>query len=93
MKTRLLITGFGLLVFGLANLFSYLPISFGPLFLNTPFPFEHIQIIFRDDGGITRQIGYMPIGEAINDPYWLAWSLALYGGIAIIIFAVRGKRK
>ena len=67
MKTKILITGIGMLVFGFANLFSFLPVSF-PL-LNTPFPFEHIQLIFRDDGGITRQIGYLPIDEAMFNPY------------------------
>lgn len=94
MKTRLLITGISLLVFGLANLFSYLPISFSPSFLNRPFPFEHLYNVVPIDGqGIHSQIGYEPILEAINDPYWLVWSLALYGGIAMVIFAVWRKRK
>ena len=95
MKTRLLIIiGISMLVFGLVNLFSYLPISFSPSFLNKPFPFEHLYNVIPTEGrGTSIQIGYMPIDEAINDPYWLVWSLALYGGIATIIFAIWRNRK
>ena len=93
MKTRLLIIGLGLLLFGLINLFSYLPVSLGVTLQNRPFPFEHIQNVVPTHDGTTVQIGYMPIDEAINDPYWLVWSLALYGGIAMIIFAIWRKRK
>ncbi len=94
MKTRLLIIGIGLLVFGLANLLSYLPISLGVALKNRPFPFEHLHNVVSTEGkGISTQIGYMPIDEAINDPYWLVWSLALYGGIVMTIFAIWRKRK
>jgi len=94
MKSRLLIIGLGMLVFGLVNLFSYLPISFSPSLLNQPFPFEHLYNVIPTEGQGTRiQIGYIPIDEAINDPYWLVWSLALYGGIATIIFAIWRNRK
>lgn len=86
MKSRLLIIGIGMLVFGIANLLSYLPVEF-PL-LNTPFPFEHVQLIFRDDGGIHRQIGYDPINEATFHPYWLFWSLVLYAGIPVTVFSI-----
>lgn len=90
MKTRLLIIGIGMLVFGLVNLFSYFPISFSVL--NTPFPFEHVELLLRD-GGKTLQIGYMPIDEAIFNPYWLFWSLVLYAGITVTGFWIWKKRK
>ena len=94
MKTRLLTLGIGLLVFGLANLFRYILISHSSTFLNKPFPFEHLYNVVPTEGkGTHMQIGYLPVDEAINDPYWLVWSLALYGGIAIIIFAIWRKRK
>jgi hypothetical protein len=92
MKTRILITGIGLLVFGLANFFRYLPISHSPTFWNQPFPFEHLQVILKNDGGKTLQIGYLPIDEAINDPYWLFWSLTLYAGIIVIGFVIWSKK-
>lgn len=92
MKTRLLITGIGLLVFGLANLFRYIPISLG--LINRPFPFEHLYNVVPTVGkGTGIQIGYLPIDEAVNDPYWLFWSLALYLGIIVTGFAIWRKRK
>jgi len=92
MKTRFLIIGLGLLAFGLVNLFSYLPISLGVALMNRPFPFEHLHNVLPDEGrGTHIEIGYDPINESINDPYWLIWSLALYGGIATIIFAILKK--
>jgi len=85
MKTRFLISGIGFLAFGLLNLFSYLSISLGIALKNRPFPFEHLYNVVPSEGrGTSIQIGYMPIEEAINDPYWLVWSLALYGGIVIL---------
>lgn len=91
MKTRLLIViGIGMIIFGLGNFFSYFPISFSVL--NTPFPFEHVELRL-EDGGKTLQIGYIPIDEAIFNPYWLFWSLVLYAGIAVTIFGVWRKRK
>lgn len=94
MKTKLLITGIGLLVFGLVNFFRYLPISHSPTLWNKPFPFEHLVDVVPSDGDGTKiQIGYLPIDEAIHDPYWFVWSLALYGGIATIIFAIWRYRK
>lgn len=91
METRLLTTlGIGMTIFGLGNFFSYFPISF-PV-LNTPFPFEHVELRL-EDGGKTLEIGYMPINEAINDPYWLFWSLVLYAGIAVTGFALWGIRQ
>ena len=94
MKSRLLIIGIGLLVFGLVNLFWYLPISLGITLMNTPFPFEHLYNVVPSEGkGTSIQIGYMPLDEAINDPYWLVWSLALYVGIAMVIFAIWRNRK
>ncbi len=95
MKNRLVISGIGMLVFGLVNLFSYLPTSLGIALQNRPFPFEHIRnVIHIDDKGTSIEIGYLPIEEAINDPYWLFWSLSLYGGIVILsMVGVRMIRK
>ena len=94
MKNKFLIIGLSLLVFGLINLFSYLPVSLGVALKNRPFPFEHLHNVISTEGrGTHIEIGYMPIDEAINDPYWLVWSLALYGGIAMIIFAIWRIRK
>jgi len=92
MKTRFLMTGIGLFVFGLANFFRYIPISL--TLVNKPFPFEHLYNVVPSEGkGTSIQIGYLPIDEAINDPYWLVWSLALYGGIATFLFAIWRNRK
>lgn len=83
-----------MIVFGLVNLFSYLPISLGVALQNRPFPFEHIQNVVPHNGGTSIEIGYLPIENAINDPYWLVWSLALYGGIVILsIIGVNEIRK
>ena len=94
MKTRLFTFGICLVVFGLVNFFRYLPISHSPSFLNKPFPFEHLYNVVPSDGkGIHSQIGYLPIDEAVNDPYWLFWSLALYVGITVIGFVIWRKIK
>ncbi|MDH3203217.1 MAG: hypothetical protein OEL81_00890 [Nitrosopumilus sp.] len=92
MKTRLLITGIGLVLFGLVNLFRYMPISL--TLINKPFPFDHLYNVVPTDGkGTSIQIGYLSIDEAVNDPYWLFWSLVFYLGIVFIGFAVWRKRK
>jgi hypothetical protein len=92
MKNRLLqITGFGLFVFGLANLFRYVPISL--TLINLPFPFDHLQNVDSTRNGISTQIGYLPINEATNDPYWIVWSMILYVGIGVIMFDIWRKRK
>lgn len=92
MKKNFLILGTGLLLFGLTNLLSYLPISLGVALMNRPFPFEHLHNVIPSIGkGTHIEIGYMPIDEAINDPYWLAWSMSLYAGIIVIGFAVWKK--
>jgi len=92
MKTRLLIIGIVFLIFGLVNFFRYVPIML--TLINLPFPFVHLYNVISSEGqGTHIQIGYMPIDEAINDPYWLVWSLILYGGIGIIIFEICRKRK
>ncbi len=94
MKNRLAIVGIGMLVFGLVNLFSYVPISLGAALHNRPFPFEHVRVIPIEGKGISIETGYLPINEAINDPYWLFWSLVLYGGIVILsIVGIRMIRK
>lgn len=87
-KNRILMIGIGLLAFGLVNWFSYLPTSLGVALMYRPFPFEHLHNVHPDKGGTHVEIGYLPIREAINDPYWLAWSLALYAGIVLITIVV-----
>ena len=92
MKTRLLIIGLGFLIFGLANFFRYVPIMI--TLVNQPFPFEHLSNVVSIEGkGVSTQIGYLSINEAVNDPYWLFWSLALYVGIGIVAFYIWRKRK
>lgn len=91
MKTRLWIIGVGFLIFGLINLFRYMPLSLS--LINLPFPFGHLQNVNPTGNGISTQIGYLPINEAINDPYWLVWSLILYVGIGITVFDIWRKRK
>ena len=80
--------GISLLAFGLANLLMYLPISVPIAFQSRPFPFEHIHNVFLDNGGMHYEVGYLPVNEAINDPYWLFWSLALHAGIGMTAFAI-----
>ena len=92
MKTKLTLVGVGLLVFGLVNQFIYLPISLSIALKNRPFPFEHLYNVVPSDGhGTQIQIGYMPLDEAANDPYWLFWSLALYSGIIITGYGLLRK--
>ncbi len=92
MKTGVLIMGLGMVVFGLVNLFRYMPISLS--LINRPFPFEHIYNVIPSEGqGTSIQIGYLPMNDAIYDPYWLAWSLVLYAGITVTGFAIWRKRK
>ena len=91
MKTRSLIIPVGFLTFGLVNLFRYVPISL--TLINLPFPFDHLQNVYPTIDGVSFQIGYLPINEAINDPYWLIWSLILYAGIGITAFDIWRKRK
>ena len=93
MESKFLLPGFGMLAFGLINLLWYLPISLSITLKNHPFPFDHLYNVVPSDGhGISHQIGYLPIDEAVNDPYWLAWSLALYGGMSLITFAIICRR-
>lgn len=92
MKTSFLIIGIGFLIFGLGNFFQYVPILI--TLVNQPFPFEHLSNVVSIEGkGISTQIGYLPINEAQNDPYWLFWSLILYLGVGIILFTIWRKRK
>ena len=89
-----IIFGLGMIIFGLVNFFRYLTISHSPTFWNKPFPFEHLVKVVPSEGrGTTMQIGYMPFEQATNDPYWLIWSLALYGGIILVGFSFWRKRK
>ncbi|QMU55030.1 MAG: hypothetical protein GKS07_09155 [Nitrosopumilus sp.] len=92
MKTKLLITGLDMVVFGLVNLFRYIPISLS--LINRPFPFEHLYNVVPSEGqGTSIQIGYLPMNDIIYDPYWLVWSLVLYAGITVTSFAIWRKRK
>lgn len=92
MKDRLLMAGIGLLAFGLVNFFRYL-IAYGLPFWNTPFPFDHIDYVVHYEGrGIHYSVGYMPFENAVNDPYWLFWSMALYAGIVITGFVAWSRR-
>ncbi|MCE9652425.1 MAG: hypothetical protein K8Q89_05130 [Nitrosarchaeum sp.] len=92
MKSRLLILGIGMLVFGFANMFRYMSISLS--LVNQPFPFEHLHNVIPSDGrGTHFEIDYLPIETAVNDPYWLFWSLVLYAGIAVVVFGIWRKRK
>lgn len=92
MKTRFLIIGITLVVFGLANIFRYMPISL--TLVNRPFPFEHLHNVIPSDGrGTHIEIDYLPIETATNDPYWLFWSLVLYAGIAVTSIGIWRIRK
>ena len=85
MKTKLWIIGIILLGFGLLNLFWYTPYSL--ILLNQPFPFDYLQEVeIHDGGGFGVSIWYEPFEVIKYYPYWLVWSLSLYGGIATIIF-------
>ena len=93
LKARFLIAGLGLLAFGLGNFFRYLPISHSPAFWNTPFPFTRLYDVVHYEGkGTGMTIGYMPLDEAVNDPYWLFWSLVFYAGIIITGLVVWRRR-
>ena len=92
MKVKLTLVGVGLLVFGLVNQFVYLPISLSVALKNRPFPFEHLyNVTPKEGGGTSIQIGYLPLDEAANDPYWLFWSLCLYGGIILTGYGLLRK--
>ena len=87
MKTRLLIIGLIALGFGLLNIFWYAPHSLALVFMNQPFPFQHLQNVeIREGVGISTQILYLPFETIKTDPYWLIWSLSLYFGIAVLSF-------
>jgi len=73
------------LAFGLINIFWYSPYSITLVFYNKPFPFPHLQEVeIHEDGGIGTAILYDPFDTAIQDPYWLAWSLSMYDGIVML---------
>ncbi|QMU55206.1 MAG: hypothetical protein GKS07_10120 [Nitrosopumilus sp.] len=93
MKTGVLIVlAIGMIGFGMVNMFRYVPISLS--LVNRPFPFEHLyNVVPSEDTGISIQIGYLPINDAVNDPYWLFWSFVLYTGIVVTGFTIWRKRK
>ncbi len=84
MKTKLLILGLITLGFGLINIFWYWPTSLGFTLENHPFPFQHLAEVIEERNGHTLIIRYIPIEAAIDDPYWLIWSLSLYFGIVVL---------
>lgn len=93
MKIRILIIGIILLVFGLVNIFWYAPHSLTLVFMNQPFPFQHLEgIQVHDGGGFGTSIHHLPFEAVMADPYWLVWSLALYGGIGITAFGLWRSR-
>ena len=95
LKNKLLIIGLITLGFGLINIFWYMPYSLTLVFMNQPFPFQHLQDVeIHDGGGIGTQILYLPFEAIKTDPYWLIWSLSLYFGIAVLsILGVRSLRQ
>lgn len=83
-----------MILFGLINIFWYLPISLGITLDNHPFPFQYLEGVTSEHGGHGMLITYSPIDSAIANPYWLFWSLSLYGGIVILaIVGIREFRK
>jgi hypothetical protein len=94
LKKSLLIAGIVALVFGLDNIFWYAYYSFGLVFMNHPFPFQHLHNVEVLDNGISTQISYLPFETAMADPYWLVWSLSLYFGIIVLsILGVKSLRQ
>lgn len=95
MKNKLLIIGLITLGFGLINIFWYMPYSLTLVFMNQPFPFQHLQDVeLHDGGGIGTSIWYEPFEAAKAKPYWLIWSLSLYFGIIVLsILGVRSLRQ
>ena len=59
MKHKLLILGLLLILFGMINIFWYLPISIGVTLANHPFPFQYLERV--TDNGHTTEIIYLPI--------------------------------
>lgn len=90
MKAKLfLVSGIAALGFGLVNILWYLPHSFVLVLMNQPFPFQHLEEVQIHEGrGIGTGIHYQAFEAAVSDPYWLVWSLSLYVGIGMIVFAV-----
>jgi hypothetical protein len=84
LKIKFLLAG-GLIAFGIYNMFSffvYMPI------LSQPFPFEHVVIESVAKDNISVQTGYIPLEEALWNPYWLFWSLAMYFGFGYLTFLI-----
>ncbi len=85
MKNKLLIIGTALLAFGIINLLWYLPYDAVLVQKNNPFPFTHMHDIeFLEQRQFDATYTYDPYSAAINDPLWLAWSLSLYAGMAML---------
>jgi len=82
LKNRLKILGIGLLVFGLINVFWYIPVSI--ILINQPFPFDYLQEVEIQESGFGVQIWYEPFEVIKYHPYWLVWSLSLYCGMIIL---------
>lgn len=85
-----------MIVFGIINIFWYWPISFGITVKNHPFPFQHLADVIAEHGGYSTVVTYFPIEAAMDDPYWLFWSLLLYTGIiltAILVYFHTVKKK
>lgn len=85
-----------MIIFGIINIFWYLPISIGITLNNPPFPFQYLAGVIDEGGGHSLNIEYLPIKAAIENPYWLFWSLTLYAGIvltAVLVYFYIIKKK
>lgn len=88
MNTKLLFSGIPMILFGMINIFWYWPTSFGITIQNHPFPSQHLAEVIEERGGHSTVVRYLPIEAAIEDPYWLFWSLTLYAGIVLTVILV-----
>lgn len=77
-----------MILFGMINIFWYWPTSMGITLKNHPFPFSHLAEVIAEKGGHSTVVKYLPIEAAIEDPYWVFWSLTLYAGIILIVIPV-----
>lgn len=96
MNTKVLFLGIPMIIFGMINIFWYWPTSLGFTLENHPFPSQHLAEVIEERSHHTLIIRYLPIEAAMDDPYWLFWSLTLYAGIVlttILVYSymVKGK--
>jgi hypothetical protein len=87
-NAKLLFSGIPMILFGIINIFWYWPTSLGFTLDNHPFPSQHLAEVIEERSGHSLIIRYFPIEAAIEDPYWLFWSLTLYAGIVLTAILV-----